>query len=226
MTRYTSLADSKGAILIFPSSNKDSNCWDVHSPQSLSHDGNGDSQVLVSMVDYVIDKYIASSEQVFATGTSSGCMMTNVLAATYPERFAAVSCYSGVSAGCLAGQRGSSPFSSDRVCSDGKNTKTGEEWATQARAMYPDYSGSYPRFLTWHGTADDFVSYQNFDEQLKQWSVLQGVSFSSNETDTPQAGYTTMVYGDGTKLVGISASGVGHTVPVHEEEDFEWFGLV
>jgi acetylxylan esterase len=31
------------------------------------------------------------------------------------------------------------------------------------------------------------------------------------------------VYGDGTQLIGYSAVGVGHTVPVHETIDLAWF---
>ncbi|RBR15904.1 uncharacterized protein FIESC28_07149 [Fusarium coffeatum] len=224
-TKYRSLADSRGAILIFPSSPKDFNCWDVASAKTLKHDGQGDSQVLVSMVDYVIQRYNANRNKVFVTGTSSGCMMTNVLIATYPDRFAAATCYSGVAAGCMAGSPGSSPISSDRVCSDGKVVKSGQQWADQVKAMYPGYSGSYPKFKTWHGTADNLVVYQNFLEQIKEWSTLHGVSFTRDQANTPQSGYTTKIYGDGTKFVAVSAAGVGHVVPAHEDDDFKWFGL-
>jgi acetylxylan esterase len=51
------------------------------------------------------------------------------------------------------------------------------------------------------------------------------VSFTQNNTNTPQSGYTQMVYGDGTKLIGYSALNVGHTVPVHETADLAWFGI-
>ena len=79
--------------------------------------------------------------------------------------------------------------------------------------------------MTWHGTADTLVKLPNQGEQLKERSGLHGVSYSRNVTDSPQSGYTQIVYGDGTKVVGISAQGVGHTVPVHESEDLKWFGL-
>ncbi|KAF4473393.1 feruloyl esterase B precursor (subclass of the carboxylic acid esterase) [Fusarium agapanthi] len=112
--------------------------------KTLKHDGQGDSQVLVSVVDYVINTYKADPKKVYVTGTSSRCMMTNVLAATYPDRFAAATCYSGVAAGCMARSPGSSPISSDRVCSDRKIIKTGQQWADQVKAMYPGYNGAYP----------------------------------------------------------------------------------
>ena len=46
-----------------------------------------------------------------------------------------------------------------------------------------------------------------------------------NNTNTPQSGYTQMVFGDGTQYVGYSAQGVGHTVPVHESAVLDWFGI-
>ena len=51
------------------------------------------------------------------------------------------------------------------------------------------------------------------------------IPFTKNVTNNPQSGYTQLVYGDGTKLVGYSAQGVGHTVPIHESVDLAWFGL-
>lgn len=177
------------------------------------------------MVKYTIDKYGADPAKVFVTGISSGCMMTNVMCATYPDIIAAATCYSGVAAGCFAGNKGASPQTADPICADGKIVKTGEQWAAQVRAMYPGYTGKYPRLATWHGTADALVFYPNLSEQLKEWSTLLGVTFTKNNTNTPQSGYTQMVYGDGTKLLGYSAQGVGHIVPTHEDEDMKWFGL-
>ncbi|KAF2827954.1 alpha/beta-hydrolase [Ophiobolus disseminans] len=224
-TKYNSLSDTKGFITIFPSTKKDSNCWEVNTVKGLSRDAGGDNQGLVSMIKYTIQKYSADPTKVFATGSSSGCMMTNVLMATYPDVIAAGSCYSGVAAGCLAGSPGASPGSADPKCANGQNIKTQDQWVAQAKAMYPGYNGTYPRMATWHGTADTLVKIPNLGEQLKEWSGLHGVTFTKNVTNTPQSGYTQMVYGDGTKLVGYSAQGVGHTVPVHEAEDLKWFDL-
>lgn len=177
------------------------------------------------MVNWAKTTYNADSSRIFVTGTSSGCMMTNVMMATYPDVFAAATCYSGVSAGCLAGSPGSSPGSADPTCANGQNIKTPDQWAAQARAMYPGYTGSYPRLQTYHGLADTFVHWRNLGEQLKQWSALHGVSFSHNNTNTPRQGYTQMIYGDGTKLIGVTAQGVGHVVPAIEDQDLQWFGI-
>lgn len=51
------------------------------------------------------------------------------------------------------------------------------------------------------------------------------MNFVKNITNTPQSGYTQMMYGDGTRFTAYSAAGVGHTVPVHENVDLAWFGI-
>jgi acetylxylan esterase len=56
-----------------------------------------------------------------------------------------------------------------------------------------------------------------------------GLTTSKTASNTPQSGYTQTIYGDGTSatamLVGYSAQGVGHTVPVHESMDLAFFGI-
>ncbi|KAI0122050.1 Alpha/Beta hydrolase protein [Daldinia grandis] len=198
---------------------------DVASEKSLTVNGGGDSTGLANMMHYFMKEYNANPMKIFVQGSSSGCMMTNVLLATYPDIFSAGSCYSGVAAGCLAGSPGSSPGTADPKCANGQNIKTGEEWAKMVRAMNPGWTGGYPRLQTFHGTADEFVHYKNLGEQLKQWSTIQGVELTQNITDTPHGGYTQMVYGDGGYLVGISARSVGHTVPVDRDADMRWFNL-
>jgi acetylxylan esterase len=197
----------------------------VDSTKSLTHDGGGDTTSLANIVKWALRKYSADPSRVFLTGISSGCLMSNVMAATYPDLFAAASCYAGAPAGCLAGSGGSSANSTDGVCLNGLNIKTPTEWAGVAHAMYPGYTGPYPRFQTWHGDADELVSYRNFGEELKQWSALHGVSNTQNITDTPVVGTTRIEFGDGTKVVGYSVKGGSHVLPMQEVVDLEWFGL-
>ena len=178
------------------------------------------------MVRYVLTTYDADASRVFATGSSSGCAMTTIMAAAYPDLIAGGSCYSGAAAGCLAGSIGFSPQTADPACGSGQVRKSGQAWAAQARAMFPGYSGAYPRMAIWHGTTDTIANYANLAEQIKQWSTLLDVRWVRNETDTPERGYTKMVFGDGTRFVAYSAEGIGHTVPAHEMEDLRWFGLL
>jgi acetylxylan esterase len=56
-----------------------------------------------------------------------------------------------------------------------------------------------------------------------------GLTTKKDTANTPPSGYTQTIYGDGTSttadLVGYSAQGVGHTVPVHESADLAFFGI-
>lgn len=225
MTGYQNQASQRGFIVLFPSSRRDFNCWDVASSTSLRRDGGGDSTGLASAVRYAISTWGADPARVFVTGSSSGCMMTNVMIAAYPDLFKAATCYSGVAAGCLKGSPGSSPISADPTCANGQINLTPAQWAQRARDIYPGYTGAYPALKTLHGTADRLVRIANLDQQLAQWSALHGISLTASRPNTPQSGYTELVYGDGTKLVGYSAQSVGHTVPVNANLDYAWFGL-
>ena len=212
--------------MVYPTSIHDTNCWDSASNATLTHGGGGDSQGLANIAKYFIEKYNADPDRIFTTGSSSGGMISGTLMATYPDVFKGASIYSGFAAGCIAGSPGSNPSECNPQCLAGKLVHTGKEWADIARAMYPSYNGSYGPMLIWHGTSDFIVAYGNLAEELKQWSTLKDVSFTTNVTNSPSSGYTKMIYGDGTQLMGYSGRGVGHTVPVHPQVDFNFFGLL
>ncbi|KAI1281717.1 Alpha/Beta hydrolase protein [Xylaria sp. FL0933] len=184
------------------------------------------------MVTYAVQKYGGDVDRVFVTGTSSGAMMTNVLVGAYPDVFKAGSVYSGVPDGCfyVAGSTATQdPPGWNNQCANGQLSKTAAQWGDQVRSYYPGYNGTRPRMQIWHGTADSTLRYPNYAETMKQWSNVLGLTTSKDTANTPQSGYTMTIWGDGTattaQLVGYSASGVGHTVPVHATMDLAFFGI-
>ncbi|KAG9230993.1 putative Acetylxylan esterase A [Amylocarpus encephaloides] len=227
-SRYATLADTKGFIVIYPSSPSSGGCWDVSSKTSLTHDAGGDSKTIVNMVDYAVKNYGGDRDRVFATGSSSGAMMTNVLAGAYPDVFKAGSVYSGVPDGCFyvsSATAGMATPGWNNECANGRSVKTAQQWGDLTRSYYPGYQGSYPKMLIWHGSSDYTLGYGNYQETLKQWSNIHDISLTSTKSNSPQGGYTQSTYGDGSQLIGYSGQGVGHTVPIHEEMDLEWFGI-
>src|SRR5512133_3055689 len=134
-SRYTSVADKNGYIVIFPNAASSDGCWDVASANELQHNGGGDPLGIVSMVMYVLKKYNADSSRVYVLGVSSGAMMTNLLLGAYPDVFSAGAAFAGVPFGCFAG-----PNSWNADCAQGKITKTGAEWGNLVRAAYPEYT--------------------------------------------------------------------------------------
>ncbi|GAB3149876.1 PHB depolymerase family esterase [Amycolatopsis stemonae] len=210
---YVTAADQYGYVIVFPEATRSGQCFDVSSPQALTRGGGSDPVGILSMVGYAKEHYNVDPSRVFVTGFSSGAMMTNVLAAEYPDVFAAGSAFMGVPAGCFATTDGSSWNSQ---CSGGQLTKTAQQWGDQARRMSGGRSGPYPRMQLWHGTADDTLRYPNFGEEIKQWTNLDGVSQTPSSSDAPQSGWTRTRYGGtGTQapVEGISVQGAGHVLP-------------
>ncbi|TYB54559.1 PHB depolymerase family esterase [Nonomuraea sp. PA05] len=212
-TEFASLADRHRFIVVYPSATRSGSCFDVSSSQSLTHNGGSDPVGIVSMVRYVQQRYNADPERTYVTGASSGGMMTNVLIGAYPDVFKAGASFMGVPFGCFATTDGSSWNS---TCANGQLIKTAQQWGDQVRAAYPGYSGARPRMQIWHGTEDATLRYPNFQEQIKQWTNVHGLSQTPSLTDQPRSGWTRTRYGGtGTKapVEAISLQGVGHSLP-------------
>jgi acetylxylan esterase len=153
-------------------------------------------------------------------------MMTNVLAATYPELWRAATVYSGVAAGCFVSNFGGVD-AWNSSCAEGQVSQTSAQWAAQVRAMFPGYTGAYPPIQEYHGTADTTLFPENLGEEIKEWAGIFGYNANAPTQvlqNTPLSGYTKSIYGP--NLQGISAAGVGHTVPIQGNEDMKWFGFM
>lgn len=210
---YVTAADQYGYIIVFPEATRSGQCFDVYSSQALQRGGGSDPVGIMSMVNYTKQHYNIDPNRVFVSGVSSGAMMTDVMAAEYPDVFKAGAAFMGVPAGCFA-TTGGSTWNSQ--CSSGQIIKTAQQWGDLARSMYPGYSGPYPRMQLWHGTADTTLNYNNFGEEIKQWTNLNGVSQTPVLTDSPQSGWTRTRYGNSGNqppVEGISVSGAGHELP-------------
>ena len=64
------------------------------------------------------------------------------------------------------------------------------------------------------------LHYNNFQEAVEQWTNVLGVSQTpaASYNNNPQTNYLKTVYGSTTtpSVIGYYATGVGHTVPIHE----------
>jgi acetylxylan esterase len=224
---FATLADRYGYIVIYPSATRSGQCFDVSSPQALSHNGNSDQVGIVSMVGHVQQRYGSDPGRVFAAGASSGAMMTNVLLGDYPDVFAAGAAFMGVPFGCFATTDGSGWNS---TCANGNLIKTPQEWGDLVRNAYPGYQGARPRMQVWHGTEDSTLRYPNFGEEIKQWTNVHGLSQTPTSTDSPQQSWTRTRYGGSGPagaVEGVSIQGAGHSLPTNGMIAYaiEFFGL-
>jgi hypothetical protein len=161
----------------------------VGSTKSLTHDGGGDTQAIAEMVKYTVTKYSANSNRVYATGDSSGGMMTEALLAVYPDIFKAGSSFAGVPAGCwslgwtAASNWGGTCAGSGTPAVSSVN-ETAVQWGDKVRAMDPGYSGHRPRAQLFHGDQDQYVAYTNLREGIKEWTNVLSLSTDPTSTDT------------------------------------------
>jgi poly(hydroxyalkanoate) depolymerase family esterase len=209
---FATQADQFGFIVIYPTATRSGSCFDVSSAQALRHDGGSDPVGIVSMVRYALARYNGDASRVFATGLSSGAMMTNVLLGAYPDVFAGGAAFAGVPHACFATTDGSMWNSQ---CANGQRIMTAQAWGDLVRNAFPGYTGRRPRMQVWHGTNDDTLRYPNFAEQIKQWTNVHGLGQTPTMTDSPQQSWTRTRYGgSGTMppVEAISIQGGSHNV--------------
>jgi poly(hydroxyalkanoate) depolymerase family esterase len=181
-----SAADQYGFIMVVPSSGR---CWDVESNKAWTRSGGGDSDAIKQMVTYAISKYSANPNRVYATGDSSGGMMTELLLALYPDIFKAGSAFAGMPAGCRGSNEASATMGYSFACAGGTVTHTAQAWGDIVRNMDPGYVGHRPRMQMFHGDADMTINYKNFTEAEKEWTdVLSLASAPTSTTMNVQLG--------------------------------------
>ncbi|HST84418.1 MAG TPA: PHB depolymerase family esterase [Kineosporiaceae bacterium] len=225
-TQFASLADQYKFIVVYPSSTNADKCFDVSSPAALTRNGGSDPVGIMSMVNYAKQNYGVNAARIYATGTSSGAMMTNVLLGDYPDVFKAGAAFAGVPYTCFATGSATNRWNSD--CSAGRITKTAQAWGDLVRTNNSGYTGPWPRMQLWHGTNDEILNYANFGEEIKQWTNVNGLSQTPTRTDTPSSGDTRTQYANsaGTVLVEAhSLAGVTHNLPVNAASAISFFGL-
>jgi acetylxylan esterase len=225
-TQFASLADRYKFVVIYPSSTNSDKCFDVSSPAALRRNGGSDPVGIMSMVNYAKQNYGVDASRIYATGTSSGAMMTNVLLGDYPDVFKAGAAFAGVPYTCFSTGSATNRWNSD--CSAGRISKTAQAWGDLVRSNNPGYSGPWPRMQLWHGTNDETLNYNNFREEIKQWTNVNGLSETPTRTDSPSAGDTRTQYANaaGTVLVEAhSLANTTHNLPVNAAAAISFFGL-
>ncbi len=165
--------------------------------------GAGEVASVKSMVDYAKSKYSIDSQRVFVTGLSAGGGLASSLLAAYPDVFSAGAIFAGLPAGCTMN------------CMGGTN-KTPKAWGDAVRSAHAGHSGPYPRVQIWHGSSDTFVSPSNLTELMEQWTDVNGVDQTADQTSTV-SGATRNEYRNAfgqTEVETWSVPGMGHGTPI------------
>lgn len=209
-TRMNTLAEERQCFVLYPEQTHAANrsrCWNWFKRGDQCRD-RGEPAILAGMTREVMHRYEIDPAKVYVAGLSAGGAMAAVMAAAYPELYAAAGVHSGLACGsahdlpsALAAMRGS-------PASVGRNAAS----TPLARATPT---------IVFHGDRDTTVHPRNGERVVSQSMERNGVASTDPATERGQApsghAYSRAIHRDSTGRVVLEhwlVHGGGHA----------WFG--
>jgi poly(hydroxyalkanoate) depolymerase family esterase len=164
LTRWDQLAEVKGFIVVFPEQTKDNNqftCWNWFQQAHMQR-GSGEPALIAGVTQRVEQQYTINPHHVYVAGFSAGGAMASVMAATYPDLYAAA----GIGDGC--------EYAATAACAGYKGTDPTSAGQQAYQAM-----GSYARampVIAFQGDQDNIVPPANGQQLVEQWMVTDSMA--------------------------------------------------
>jgi len=163
------VAEAERFLVVYPEQTRFANlmkCWNWFHPKHQARDA-GEPSILAAIVAQVCSTRNVDPDCIYVAGVSAGGAMASILAATYPDLFAAVAVFAGaefkaatsVSEGLAAMQKGGpDPVLQGQVAFEAMR----DGLLRKKRRRMP--------VIAFHGTNDTTVNPVNADQVIAQWS--------------------------------------------------------
>ena len=176
-TGWNKLAQMHGFYVLYPEQiilNNPENCFNWYRAADQERD-KGEPGSIMQMIDYLKKHKNIDSTRIYVIGLSAGGAMSSIMMAVYPEVFdkggvMAGGPYKGVESVVKAG-----------LGMLGMISKSPEEWGDLVRQQNPNYIGTYPELVVFHGGIDPVVSTNNSNQLIKQWVNIHHTDYQEDE---------------------------------------------
>lgn len=160
-TQMNAIAEERGFMVAYPAQTETANgmrCWNWFNPRN-QHRGRGEPSIIAGITRQIMRKYAVDPERVYIAGLSAGGALTAIMAATYPDLYAAAGVHSGLARG-----------SARSVATAYATMQNGESSIAPEVAITP-MSLRHPRLvpvIVFQGDRDDTVNPRNSGQVLRQ----------------------------------------------------------
>jgi poly(hydroxyalkanoate) depolymerase family esterase len=164
LTRWDQLAEVKNFIVVFPQQSQSSNqysCWNFFQDANMKRDA-GEPSYIAGLTQSVEQNYTVDPHRVYIDGLSAGGAMSSVLAATYPDVFAAA----GIGSGC--------EYAATAACA-GYQGIDPKQAGQQAYAAMGSHARAMP-VIVFEGDQDTTVPPVNAQQVVQQWQVTDDLA--------------------------------------------------
>jgi poly(hydroxyalkanoate) depolymerase family esterase len=198
LSRWDRLAEAKGFIVVFPQqdkSNNQYNCWNFFQTADMQR-GSGEPSLIAGITQWVQSHYSVDPKRTYVNGLSAGGAMSSVMAATYPDLYAAA----GVGSGC--------EYASGAACA-GYQGIDPVQAGKQAYAAMGSNARMMP-VIVFEGDKDTTVPPVNAQQVVQQWQTTADLA----DDGTLDGSIPTQAHG-----VARHAATSGHAYSVSDYSD-------